>query len=86
MKSFRKGDLQYLIATDAASRGLDISNVTHIYNYDIPEKADTYIHRIGRTGRAGESGYTCVFVDPKDMRVLNEIETKLKYKIPRREI
>ena len=86
MKSFRKGDLQYLIATDVASRGLDISNVTHIYNYDIPEKADTYIHRIGRTGRAGESGYTCVFVDPKDMRVLNEIETKLKYKIPRREI
>lgn len=49
IKSFRNADIQFLIATDVASRGLDINGVTHIYNYDIPEKATDYIHRIGRT-------------------------------------
>ena len=84
MKSFRNADIQYLIATDVASRGLDISGVDNIYNYDIPEKAETYIHRIGRTGRAGEKGYTCLFVDPKDSRILNDIEKQIKFTIPRR--
>ena len=84
MKSFRKGDIQYLIATDVAARGLDISGVGHIYNYDIPENADTYIHRIGRTGRAGETGYTCLFVAPRDMNILNEIEKAIGVKIARR--
>ncbi|WP_343009430.1 DEAD/DEAH box helicase [Clostridium celatum] len=86
MKSFRNADIQYLIATDVASRGLDISGVTHIYNYDIPENVETYIHRIGRTGRAGEDGYTCLFVDPKDSRVLSEIEKEINFKIPRRNL
>lgn len=86
MKSFRNGDIQYLIATDVASRGLDISGVGHIYNYDIPENPESYIHRIGRTGRAGESGYTCLFVAPKDMETLNEIETAIGFKIERRNI
>lgn len=84
MKSFRKADIQYLIATDVAARGLDISGVTHIYNYDIPETPESYIHRIGRTGRAGEEGYTCLFVDPKDKKTLNEIENSIEMKIPRR--
>ncbi|SFC16471.1 DEAD/DEAH box helicase [Clostridium uliginosum] len=86
MKSFRKADIQYLIATDVASRGLDVSGVTHIYNYDIPETAEDYIHRIGRTGRAGEEGYTCMFIDPKNQKTLDEIERKIKFKIPRREL
>ncbi|MHC1682871.1 MAG: DEAD/DEAH box helicase [Clostridiaceae bacterium] len=86
MKDFRNADFQYLIATDVAARGLDISGVGHIYNYDIPENAEVYIHRIGRTGRAGEEGYTCLFVDPKDMRTLEEIERSIKMKIPRREL
>ena len=86
MKSFRKADIQYLIATDVASRGLDVSGVTHIYNYDIPETAEIYIHRIGRTGRAGETGYTCMFIDPKNQKILDEIESKIKFKIPRREL
>lgn len=86
MKSFRDADIQYLIATDVASRGLDISGVDHIYNYDIPEKVETYIHRIGRTGRAGEEGYTCLLVDPKDSRLLSEIEREIQFKIPRREV
>lgn len=84
MKSFRNADIQYLIATDVASRGLDISGVDNIYNYDIPEKVETYIHRIGRTGRAGEKGYTCLFVNPKDSRILNDIEKQIKFTIPRR--
>lgn len=84
MKSFRNGDLQYLVATDVAARGLDISGVGHVYNYDIPENSESYIHRIGRTGRAGESGYTCLFVAPKDMEILNEIESAIGFKINRR--
>ena len=86
LKSFREADLQYLIATDVASRGLDISGVTHIYYYDIPETPETYIHRIGRTGRAGEEGYTCLFVAPKDDFELNAIERKLRFNIPRRHL
>lgn len=86
MKSFRNADIQYLIATDVAARGLDVSGVTHIYNYDIPENAEGYIHRIGRTGRAGEEGYTCLFIDPKNQKTLEEIERAIKFKIPRREI
>lgn len=84
MKAFKKTDIQYLIATDVAARGLDISGVSHVYNYDIPEKADDYIHRIGRTGRAGEEGYTCLFAAPKDKNTLDLIEQKIKFKIPRR--
>jgi ATP-dependent RNA helicase DeaD len=86
MKAFRNGDFQYLIATDVAARGLDISGVSHIYNYDIPESVESYIHRIGRTGRAGEEGNTCLFIDPKDNRSLEEIEKRIKFKIPRRDI
>ena len=84
MKSFRNGDIQYLIATDVAARGLDISGVGHIYNYDIPESPESYIHRIGRTGRAGESGYTCLFVASKDIELLNNIEKAIGFKIERR--
>ena len=86
MKSFRNADIQYLIATDVASRGLDISGASHIYNYDIPETVETYIHRIGRTGRAGNEGYTCLFVDPKDSRMLSQIEKEIKLRIPRRKL
>ncbi|MEF9992646.1 MAG: DEAD/DEAH box helicase [Romboutsia sp.] len=86
MKSFKNSDIQYLIATDVASRGLDISGVSHVYNYDIPELAEDYIHRIGRTGRAGEKGYTCLFIDPKNQSTLDEIESKIKFNIPRRKL
>lgn len=86
MKSFRNGDFQYLIATDVAARGLDIGGVSHIYNYDIPESVESYIHRIGRTGRAGEEGYTCLFIDPKNSKQLDAIEDKIKLRIPRRKV
>ena len=84
MKSFRNADIQYLIATDVAARGLDVTGVTHVYNYDIPENVEGYIHRIGRTGRAKESGYTCLFIDPKNLNMLKQIEETIEYKIPKR--
>lgn len=86
MKSFRNAEIQYLIATDVAARGLDINGITHIYNYDIPESVESYIHRIGRTGRAGESGYTCMFIDPKNIKDVNEIEGAIGFKIRRRNV
>jgi len=86
MKSFKNCDIQYLIATDVASRGIDVSGVTHIYNYDAPENLESYIHRIGRTGRAGESGYACMITDPKNYPILSEIEEFLGYKIKEREV
>ncbi len=86
MKAFRNADIQFLIATDVAARGLDISGVSHIYNYDIPETVESYIHRIGRTGRAGEEGYTCAFIDPKNEKILDDIESHIGFKIPRREV
>ncbi|APQ74552.1 DEAD/DEAH box helicase [Clostridium botulinum] len=84
MRSFKNLEIQYLIATDVAARGLDIIGVTHVFNYDIPENAESYIHRIGRTGRAGEKGYTFLFVAPKDEQTLGMIEREIKFKIPRR--
>ena len=86
MKSFKNGDIQYLIATDVAARGIDITGVDYIYNYDIPESPEVYIHRIGRTARAGAEGYTCVFIDPKNKRELEDIEKAIKFKLPRREV
>lgn len=83
LKDFKNTDIQYLIATDVAARGLDITGVTHIYNYDIPENAESYIHRIGRTGRAGEKGWAYLFIDPKDKGTLNLIEKGIQSKITR---
>lgn len=86
LKSFKNLEVQYLIATDVVARGIDIQGVTHIYNYDIPEGAEGYIHRIGRTGRAGEKGMTCLFVDPKDKEQLNNMEEELGYLLKKREV
>ena len=81
MKSFREADLQLLVATDVAARGLDIEGVTHIFNYDIPQDAESYIHRIGRTGRAGQTGVAITFVTSKDQENLNSIEKGIKITI-----
>lgn len=74
MKSFRALKVQYLIATDVAARGLDIEGITHIFNYDIPLDSDSYIHRIGRTGRMGKSGRAYTFATPKDKQLIHQIE------------
>jgi superfamily II DNA/RNA helicase len=67
LRAFRTGKIDVLVATDVAARGLDVSGVTHVINYDCPEDADTYTHRIGRTGRAGATGVAVTFVDWEDM-------------------
>lgn len=86
MKLFRDTKIQFLVATDVAARGLDIEGVTHIFNFDIPEDAESYIHRIGRTGRAGQTGKAITFATPKDQEYLTLIENGIQVKIDRRRI
>ncbi|MGX7420500.1 degradosome RNA helicase CshA [Carnobacterium gallinarum] len=81
LKSFKKGDLDILVATDVAARGLDISGVTHVYNYDIPQDPESYVHRIGRTGRAGKEGMSVTFITPNEMGYLRVIEDLTKKKM-----
>ncbi|MEP6967788.1 MAG: helicase-related protein, partial [Pseudomonadota bacterium] len=73
LEAFRKGDLKLLVASDVAARGLDIPDVSHIFNYDVPHHADDYVHRIGRTGRAGKSGDAFMLVTPADGRSLDKV-------------
>lgn len=84
MKKFREAKIQYLIATDVAARGLDVEGVTHVFNYDIPLDTESYIHRIGRTGRAGSEGLALTFYSPKDRPLLDQIETELNIKIEKK--
>ncbi|SCY42633.1 DEAD/DEAH box helicase [Alkaliphilus peptidifermentans] len=84
MNSFRKAKIQLLIATDVAARGLDIEGVTHVFNYDIAQDTESYIHRIGRTGRAGQVGVAVTFITPKDRGTLGEIEKGIRMTIKRR--
>jgi ATP-dependent RNA helicase DeaD len=86
MKSFRKLEIQFLVATDVAARGLDIEGMTHVFNFDIPQDAENYIHRIGRTGRAGKDGVAITFVTQKDRETLNQIEKGIKMTIKRRKM
>lgn len=74
LKDFKSGNLDILVATDVAARGLDITGVTHVYNYDIPQDPESYVHRIGRTGRAGKEGMSVTFVTPNEMDYLRTIE------------
>ena len=74
MKRFREAKSQFLVATDVAARGLDVEGVTHVFNYDIPTDVESYVHRIGRTGRAGGDGVAFTFVAPKDLEFLRMIE------------
>ncbi|EMF0284571.1 DEAD/DEAH box helicase [Enterococcus hirae] len=78
LRSFKNGHLDILVATDVAARGLDISGVTHVYNYDIPQDPESYVHRIGRTGRAGKGGMSVTFVTPNEMSYLHVIENLTK--------
>ncbi len=73
LDAFRKGDLKLLVASDVAARGLDIPDVSHVFNYDVPHHADDYVHRIGRTGRAGKLGDTFMIVTPADGRNLDKV-------------
>ncbi|HKP78295.1 MAG TPA: DEAD/DEAH box helicase, partial [Phenylobacterium sp.] len=81
LESFRNGSLRLLCASDVAARGLDIPDVSHVFNYDVPHHADDYVHRIGRTGRAGRSGQAFMIVTPADSRNLDKV-LKLIGKVP----
>lgn len=84
MRKFRDGGIEVLVATDVAARGLDVSGVTHVYNFDVPQDIDSYVHRIGRTGRAGSSGMASTFVTPHEIEHLRLIEKGTKRKIEKR--
>lgn len=78
---FRQGAIDILVATDVAARGLDVERVTHVINYDLPHDNETYVHRIGRTGRAGRSGVAILFVTPKESRLITSVERHTRQRI-----
>ena len=82
LADFRDGKIKILVATDIASRGLDIANVTHVINYDVPEHAEDYVHRIGRTGRAQREGDAATIVAPDEQAKLDAIEKFIDHQIP----
>ncbi len=83
MNAFRRGQFRYLIATDVAARGIDITNITHVINYDIPLEKESYVHRTGRTGRAGKTGKAITLVTPNDAKRLADIEAYIGFAIPK---
>jgi len=86
MHHFREGVTEILVATDVAARGLDISGITHVYNFDIPQDPEGYVHRIGRTGRAGKTGLAVTLVTPRELNHLRLIEQVTKKKIVRKPV
>ncbi len=86
MSKFRKKQINILVATDVAARGIDVSDVSHVINYSIPQNPENYVHRIGRTGRAGREGVAITFVTPYEYRSLREIEKITKTKISKTQI
>ena len=86
MKSFRSRQIQMLVATDVAARGIDVDNITHVINYQLPDEVETYTHRSGRTGRAGKSGVSIVIVTKSEMRKIKSIERKIQQKFEQKTI
>jgi ATP-dependent RNA helicase RhlE len=83
LDAFRNGDLRFLVASDVAARGLDVPAVSHVFNYDVPGHAEDYVHRIGRTGRAGREGKAITLCGPRDDKTLDAVEKLLQKDIPR---
>ncbi len=82
LDDFRKGKNKVLVATDIAARGIDIPDITHVVNFDIPQDPESYVHRIGRTARAGKSGIAISFCDPSEHLLLKSVEKTIKFRIP----
>jgi ATP-dependent RNA helicase RhlE len=82
LSAFRSGQTPVLVATDVAARGIDVKGITHVFNYELPDSAESYVHRVGRTGRAGASGKAISLCDPTERGQLYEIERTLKVRIP----
>ena len=81
LAGFKDRSIRILVATDIASRGIDVDKLTHVINFELPEVPETYVHRIGRTGRAGESGTALSFCSPEEMAYLKDINKLLKVSI-----
>lgn len=81
IRRLRAGQVEIVVATDVAARGLDVGRISHVINYDIPYDAETYLHRIGRTGRAGRAGTAVLFVTPREQRMMREIERFTRQRI-----
>ena len=81
LNRFRRNQIKVLVATDVAARGLDIDDISHVFNYDLPQDAEVYVHRVGRTGRAGKTGVAITLLTPKERGRLRRIETYIKQKI-----
>ena len=79
------GNFRYLVATDVAARGIDVANITLVINYDVPMEKESYVHRTGRTGRAGNKGKAITFATPSDSKLLKTIETYIGFENPVRE-
>lgn len=86
MRKFRDGQIELLVATDVAARGIDVSNVTHVFNFDVPQDPESYVHRIGRTGRAGREGVAITLVTPRETDHLHFIEKVNKLRIKKRPV
>lgn len=86
MKSFRKRQIQMLVATDVAARGIDVDDITHVINYQLPDEIETYTHRSGRTGRAGKSGVSMVIVSKSEIRKIHSIEKLIQKKFEQKDI
>lgn len=80
--SFRSGQTRFLVATDVAARGIDVDNLTHVFNYDFPTKKETYVHRIGRTGRNGKDGCAVSIITKEDRQMFNKVESYINVKLP----
>ena len=86
MRRFRKGQLQLLVATDVAARGLDVEDLTHVINYNLPDDDEIYIHRSGRTGRAGKKGVSIAIINGRNMRKLKDIERTSKISFKKKDV
>jgi ATP-dependent RNA helicase SrmB len=84
MENFHSGKTRILVATDVAARGIDVADISHVINFDMPRTADVYVHRIGRTGRAGKKGIAISLIEAHDIGILYKVERYIEQKLKRR--